>query len=310
MKNVVDDKKGITLIALIITIIVMLILVAVTITVALNGGIFNNATDAKVKTQKAADKEILLSAVMGTLNNKGELNINKSNIEEQLTGQNWTVTNNGDTLKCKNNDTNMEYYVNKITGKIEEKNEISLIDGNYCTLESGTVVEIKVINGEFFVYDEEEDDFVDTSITITSNYITDGENSAPAEFIVLRDENDNIINKIFICYSVTQEPMSLTCVTSNQDIGTTHLTEGKYYLNGDSTNTNDYIEINKGEFYDEYSIVIEGNQIENFAYGDESLAGLCINGNIYNRDGRIIGIYNKNSNTIVYEENNYTLPSV
>ena len=38
-------EKGITLIALIITIIVMLILVAVTISVALNGGLFNNAKD-------------------------------------------------------------------------------------------------------------------------------------------------------------------------------------------------------------------------------------------------------------------------
>ena len=37
------NKKGITLIALIITIIVMLILVGVTINVALNGGLFETA---------------------------------------------------------------------------------------------------------------------------------------------------------------------------------------------------------------------------------------------------------------------------
>ena len=41
MKN----QKGITLIALIITIIVMLILVAVTISVVLNGGLFEKAED-------------------------------------------------------------------------------------------------------------------------------------------------------------------------------------------------------------------------------------------------------------------------
>ena len=53
MKN----KKGITLIALIITIIVMLILVAVTISVALNGGLFNNARDASDKTKRAVREE-------------------------------------------------------------------------------------------------------------------------------------------------------------------------------------------------------------------------------------------------------------
>ncbi|MBQ2917265.1 MAG: hypothetical protein IJE59_03725, partial [Clostridia bacterium] len=40
------NKKGITLIALIITIIVMMILVGVTVNVALNGGLFDKAKDA------------------------------------------------------------------------------------------------------------------------------------------------------------------------------------------------------------------------------------------------------------------------
>jgi len=53
MKN----DKGITLIALVITIIVMLILVAVTITIAVNGGLFNYAKEAGVKTNGAKDAE-------------------------------------------------------------------------------------------------------------------------------------------------------------------------------------------------------------------------------------------------------------
>ena len=58
-------KKGITLIALIITIIVMLILVGVTISVALNGGLFEQARDAKKKTEAAvkADQDLLLMGV-------------------------------------------------------------------------------------------------------------------------------------------------------------------------------------------------------------------------------------------------------
>jgi len=52
-------KNGITLIALIITIIVMLILVAVTITIAVNGGLFNYARNASVKTNEAMENEQL-----------------------------------------------------------------------------------------------------------------------------------------------------------------------------------------------------------------------------------------------------------
>ena len=40
-------QKGITLIALIITIIVMLILVGVTVTTAINGGLFKKAKEGK-----------------------------------------------------------------------------------------------------------------------------------------------------------------------------------------------------------------------------------------------------------------------
>ena len=56
MKN----KSGITLIALIITILVMLILVGVTVNVALNGGLFDTAKEA-VEGQKIAQaKEMLI----------------------------------------------------------------------------------------------------------------------------------------------------------------------------------------------------------------------------------------------------------
>lgn len=47
------DQKGITLVALIITIIVMLILVAVTISVALNGGLFDRARSANRLTKQS-----------------------------------------------------------------------------------------------------------------------------------------------------------------------------------------------------------------------------------------------------------------
>ena len=51
MKNR-KNNEGITLIALIITIIVMMILVGVTVNVAMNGGLFNTADDATKRTEK------------------------------------------------------------------------------------------------------------------------------------------------------------------------------------------------------------------------------------------------------------------
>ena len=45
-------QKGITLVALVITIIVMLILVGVSVTVALNGGLFTTAETAVTNTEK------------------------------------------------------------------------------------------------------------------------------------------------------------------------------------------------------------------------------------------------------------------
>ena len=67
------EQKGITLIALIITIIVMLILVAVTINVALNGGIFTKAKDATLKTEIAQIQEqLLLAKAVKVAENNGE----------------------------------------------------------------------------------------------------------------------------------------------------------------------------------------------------------------------------------------------
>ena len=59
----VSAQRGITLIALVITIIVMLILVGVTITVAVNGGLFNYAGRAGRKTNEEIEKEQQLASL-------------------------------------------------------------------------------------------------------------------------------------------------------------------------------------------------------------------------------------------------------
>ena len=79
MKN----EKGITLIALIITIIVMIILVAVTIAFATEGGIFKRAKEAVERTQTQVDNEVSLFYM-----------ITAENIEQSLRekGVNYSVS--------------------------------------------------------------------------------------------------------------------------------------------------------------------------------------------------------------------------
>ncbi len=85
-------NKGITLIALIITIILMLILVAVTVAIAVDGGIFRNARDASVKTEKKSLYETIVSAMK--ISNDGDILIKetaqgaKATIEEDKTKDN------------------------------------------------------------------------------------------------------------------------------------------------------------------------------------------------------------------------------
>ena len=61
-------EKGITLIALVITIIVMLILVGVSVTVALNGGLFTTAKEAAEGTASKRNEELNLSDGKVTIN--------------------------------------------------------------------------------------------------------------------------------------------------------------------------------------------------------------------------------------------------
>ncbi len=88
-----SNHRGITLIALIITIIVMLILVGVTISVSLNGGLFTTTKDAVNKTQVEADKEILQEGVIGALNE--ELKIANAESLKNNLPEGWEVTGVG-----------------------------------------------------------------------------------------------------------------------------------------------------------------------------------------------------------------------
>ena len=72
----IKETKGITLIALVITIIVMLILVGVTLNVVLNNGLMENATFASQKQKLERDKEMLFTAALG-YNKNGQVDLSE-----------------------------------------------------------------------------------------------------------------------------------------------------------------------------------------------------------------------------------------
>ena len=118
-------EKGITLIALVITIIVLLILAGVTIA-ALSGdnGILQRATEAKNKTEEEQEKESLELAVTSSqMENVNTLEINKERLQgaiRQQFGNNkdFSVTDNKDGSFLVNmNDTKRMYYIDE-TGEV------------------------------------------------------------------------------------------------------------------------------------------------------------------------------------------------
>ena len=99
------SNKGITLIALIITIIVMLILTGVTLIITLgDNGLVNKAKEATETTEIAMDRELLLSAVVGSIGIDGKVNFSAIVLPEGFTGSNGTYTSkNGYTFTVSGN---------------------------------------------------------------------------------------------------------------------------------------------------------------------------------------------------------------
>ncbi len=93
-----SDHNAITLIALVITIIVMLILVGVTVTVALNGGLFSQAKDAVRKTQTAVDDEHNLAD--GGVNINGVWYDSAEDYTNEIPSEkgNWKLSEDGITV--------------------------------------------------------------------------------------------------------------------------------------------------------------------------------------------------------------------
>ena len=86
MKRMAKQKnKGITLIALVITVIILLILAGITVgAITGDNGIIDNAGQAKEKTEIANEKEIIEKATVQAMGNNKYGNIEESELQKQL----------------------------------------------------------------------------------------------------------------------------------------------------------------------------------------------------------------------------------
>lgn len=125
------SNEGITLIALVVTIIVLLILAGISISVLTGqNGILNRAVDAKEKSATANAKEEAQVALNGYLiEKKTNSNVNaKEYLEDNLDkSQLSDVAETGDIITCTYKGEALR--VNLSTGKTEDDNKISTWDG-------------------------------------------------------------------------------------------------------------------------------------------------------------------------------------
>ena len=146
------NARGITLIALVITIIVLLILAGVTIN-ALSGenGIITKSKEAKIETEKSKTIEKINLAIL-TAMTKGDGDIDNATLREELEKEGLTVKTEGNNLPWDVSDgkyiyrINEDYTVEEVEGINLSKKEIKLASGENetitATLTEGTTGKI------------------------------------------------------------------------------------------------------------------------------------------------------------------------
>ena len=118
-KEIVKSKTGITLIALVVTVIVLLILAGVTIaTLTGNNGIIIQAKQAKENNNSETVKEKVEVEILKSIDKKGNLDENtfEKNVTENIKGS--TVTKSGNSLIVKAD--GYEVTVDKESGEVTE----------------------------------------------------------------------------------------------------------------------------------------------------------------------------------------------
>ena len=164
-----NKQKGITLIALVITIIVMLILVAVTISMAINGGLFEKAGKATGDTKNAMDAEQQLAD--GRIQIAGKV---YESIDDYLAGKEAVL----DYDKTKTNDDGTL----KSNAKYESDGKTAIIPKGFKIIEDTEGTEgKKSIDAGLVIQDSAGNEFVWVPVTVAGT--TDAEKETNFEKI-------------------------------------------------------------------------------------------------------------------------------
>ena len=132
LKN--NDFRGITLIALVVTIVILLILVGISISMLIgNNGLINRTVESKTKTDEVQEKDEVSLAVMSSqTEDVNSSEITRDNLEKALKFQfgdktKFTVKDNGDgSFTVVFDEANRSYYIEK-SGKMMENDKIMKI---------------------------------------------------------------------------------------------------------------------------------------------------------------------------------------
>ena len=189
VKNIAKKQAGITLIALVITIIVLLILAGVSIaTLTGNNGILTQANTAKENNNSATAKEKVQLEAAGSFDNTGAFNkeIFKNNLKNNLKLEDSDIIENADgTITVKID--GYEVKVDGTTGKVGEPSKGNETPPPSASIQPGTVV----------------------SKTEKNNY-SDGTNTAtvPKGFTVSGIKSEQTIANGLVIYDIPEAEIS------------------------------------------------------------------------------------------------------
>ena len=141
MKKIVNNR-GITLIALIVTIIVLLILAGISVSMLTGqNGILNRATEAKEKTEEAQKEEQIKLAVMSSIGTDGLINLNQ--LKAEIERQGGSIA--GTTFPVAVTTGNTSYQVDQY-GNVTKETKNENIEENW------TVADISNNNDDWYAY--------------------------------------------------------------------------------------------------------------------------------------------------------------
>ena len=239
------NNKGITLIALVITISVRLVLAGVAIaTLTGDNGILTKAVSSKEKTDKASAEEAVKLEYLGSIDNTGKFNKEdfKTNVKKNLGLQDTDIIDNGDntcTVKYKGYDVTLDITTGNIVLPQETAKVGEIVTGsNKKYTEGGETATIPVGFGIIPGLDD-----ISEGLVITDHFNeTTGESDGnefvwiPVPTVVAESEEQGTANKAMAINLGTAENPQYRGLLYN------FTNEGSTVKNGCTTTTSDYRE--------------------------------------------------------------------